>query len=91
MKKPLLFIFYFSLFCVGLVALGHVTLSIAESKFKGALCHSIDKKECEERYETYLFCVDVLKESQQFDLKIIKEYCFKAAFFDIEKPKDEHN
>ncbi len=91
MKKAFLFTFYISLFCALLIGFGHVVLSIADHKFKGAVCRDIDKKECERRFKAYHFCFDTLKKEKQIDQKIAKKFCFETAFFGIDVPKDEHN
>tara|TARA_R110002074_G_scaffold307682_2_gene478504 strand:- start:322 stop:603 length:282 start_codon:yes stop_codon:yes gene_type:complete len=93
MKKAFLFIFYFSLFCTILIVFGHVVLSVADSRFKGAICHQIDKEECERRYDAYRFCVATLKEEKQLEEEVAKEFCFKTSFFGVSpyRDKDEHN
>ena len=65
-----------------MVAVGYISISIVEQKFKGAICHSIDEKECEHRYSVYKYCVEAIKNHEGIDQTLGRELCFKTAFFD---------
>jgi hypothetical protein len=84
MKKDLYKIFLFFIFFVAVIlAAGHISFSIIEYKFKGAICHNIDEEECIQRYSMYKRCVQTLELHKELDQDFGRNLCFRTAFFDI--------